>query len=99
MNRRDAELVAGLRRTPRRFCRSTTQQGDEMRLSLRAGTVCGLLTCAVLLAASAASAAGLDGLARARAAGIAVDPGAEKLMQQARAGSCFNDPTQAMCPH
>jgi len=69
-----------------------------MRLPLRAVTVCGLMTTAVMLAAPAASAAGLDGPANARAAGIAVDPGAEKLMQEAPAGSCFNDPTQATCP-
>lgn len=73
-------------------------KGDEMRLPLRAGTVCALLTSAVLFAASAASAAGLDGPAKARAAGIAVDPGAERLMQEAPAGSCFNDPTRATCP-
>jgi hypothetical protein len=69
-----------------------------MRLLLRAGTVCGLLTSAVMLAAPAAFAAGLDDPAKARAAGIAVDPGAERLMQEAPTGSCFNDPTQATCP-
>lgn len=35
---------------------------------------------------------------KARAAGIAVDPGAEKAMNDAPVGSCFGNPMQAKCP-
>jgi hypothetical protein len=44
------------------------------------------------------TAQGSNAAEKARAAGIAVDPGAEKAMEEAPVGSCFNDPTQEKCP-
>lgn len=35
---------------------------------------------------------------KARAAGITVDPGAEKAMAEAPAGTCLSDPNEAKCP-
>jgi hypothetical protein len=37
------------------------------------------------------------GIARAKAAGIRIDPAAEPIMEAAPAGSCLNDPTQGQC--
>jgi hypothetical protein len=53
---------------------------------------------ALLVAAPAHAHDTRQGIANARAAGIAVDPRAAPLMAEAPAGTCANDPTRPKCP-
>jgi hypothetical protein len=39
------------------------------------------------------------GIAKAKAAGVQIDPAVEEAMARAPVGSCPNDPTQPNCPH
>lgn len=69
----------------------------SLRLKYRAVYAIALLSAAVITVPAVAT-AGFSGAEKARTAGIAVDPGAEKAMEEAPVGSCFNDPTQAKRP-
>jgi hypothetical protein len=61
-------------------------------------TVLAATTAALLFAAPAHARDRRQGIANARAAGIAVDPRAAPLMTEAPAGTCANDPTLPTCP-
>lgn len=71
-----------------------------VRLARKAARFAVVVGVAATVAASPARAQDGDaksGIAKAKAAGISIDPKAEEIMAAAPAGSCLNDPTQAKC--